>query len=266
MIRISSLLATGVFASLALPAAAVAQTAIVTTDLNVRAGPSTEFPVVAMLPEDSRVRVHGCITDYDWCDVSWDGERGWVNGDYLQHRYRDRDVVVSEYGSELDVPIVAFRVGTYWDSYYRSRPWYGQRTRWISRWDSDRPRRDRDRVVIRDRDMRNDRGRTVERGLRQGSVERSERVERKVERKVERRLDSDRNRDGQRSRERTVDRSERRGPVDVGGGSRGRGNAEIRTRSGAGTGAGAGASGSDSRPGKGGRSGDRGGGPQGDRR
>lgn len=265
MNRISALLATGVFAGFAMPAAAAAQTAIVTTDLNLRAGPSVEFPVVIMLPEDSRVRVHGCITDYDWCDVSWDGARGWVNGSYLQHRYRDRDVVLSEYGSELDIPIITFRVGTYWDSYYRGRPWYGQRTRWIGRWDSYGPRRDRDRQVIRDRDRRNDGGRTVERGPRQGSVERGPRNERIERRVVERRFDSDRNRDGQRSRERTVDRSERRGTVDVGGGSRGRGNAEIRARSGAGTGAGVGTTGSDSRPGKGSPSGDRGG-PRGERR
>jgi uncharacterized protein YraI len=258
-------LATGVFAGFAMPAAAAAQTAIVTTDLNMRAGPSTEFPVVAMLPEDSRVRVHGCLTDYDWCDVSWDGERGWVNGSYLQERYRNRVVVLSDYGSELDVPIVAFRVGTYWDSYYRSRPWYGQRTRWTSRWDSDGRRRDRDRVVIREREIRSDRDRdrAVERAPRKDRVERE-----RVERRVERPFDSDRVRDGQRSRERTVDRVERRGPASIDSGARGRGNAEVRGRSGgAGTGGGAGTSGAVNKPdGGGGPSGDRGGGPRGDRR
>jgi uncharacterized protein YraI len=49
------------FVVAAVPAVALAQDAIVTKDLNMRAGPSTDFPVVDVLPARTLVDVHGCV-------------------------------------------------------------------------------------------------------------------------------------------------------------------------------------------------------------
>jgi uncharacterized protein YraI len=192
----------GLFGALAVPAAATAQTAVTTTELNLRAGPSNDFPVVTTIPDDARVRVHGCIARYSWCDVSWDDERGWAYGAYLTYPYRGRYVVVSEYGDDIDLPIISYSVGTYWDRYYRSRPWYSTRSRWVARWrDDDRrsyrsrdraERRefrgegrvterqglDRDRRVDRDGRDRGDRDRVRRSESREGRAERTERFNR----------------------------------------------------------------------------------------
>jgi len=55
---------------LATPAAALAAPGMITTSVNLRAGPSAEFPVVNRLPRGVPVEVHGCIRQALWCDVS----------------------------------------------------------------------------------------------------------------------------------------------------------------------------------------------------
>jgi len=127
-----SLLTFAVLGTVALPAIAAAENAKTTTDLNMRAGPSTGYPVVEVIPGGAPVTVHGCIADYDWCDTSWQDARGWVAGDYLRYFYRQSYVPVIDYGPRLGLPIVAFSVDTYWDRYYRRRPWYRDRDRWRS--------------------------------------------------------------------------------------------------------------------------------------
>ncbi len=101
----------------AAPTAAAAETAIVSVDLNMRAGPSTEFPVVTTLPADARVDVYGCIDGYTWCDVNFDDARGWVAADYLEYRYDGRFVPIVDYGARIDLPLVTFVVGDYWHSH-----------------------------------------------------------------------------------------------------------------------------------------------------
>jgi uncharacterized protein YraI len=123
-----------IVAGLAFPAAASAATARVTADLNMRAGPSTDFPVVTTLNDGAEVAVHGCVKGYSWCDVTWAGNRGWVYAAYLTYPYHDRYVPIFEYGDEIHLPIIAFSVGTYWDDYYRGRPWYHRRDHWRSVW------------------------------------------------------------------------------------------------------------------------------------
>ncbi len=206
-------IAAGFISLLAAPTVAFAQDAIVTTDLNMRAGPSTSFPVVDVVPGSTPVDIHGCVAGYSWCDVSADGNRGWVYSGYLSYAARGSYVPLVEYVSEIDVPIISFSVGSYWDTYYRGRPWYGERSRWGDRWQSNWRgirRGQRDDRVERRIDRRED---SVER--------RGDRRDMRGDRRVERR---DGGQDGRS--ERRVNRVERR--MDRGDGRVGRPGGDTR--------------------------------------
>jgi uncharacterized protein YraI len=127
-------LASSFAAAVAMPAVAAAADAVVTADLNMRAGPSTNFPVVGVIPDNGQVDVHGCVRGYNWCDVTWRDERGWVSASYLEYYYQERYVPLAEYAPTIAVPIIEFSVDTYWDSHYRHRSWYGRRAHWRGVW------------------------------------------------------------------------------------------------------------------------------------
>lgn len=116
-----------------LPLKAHAYEGIVAADISLRAGPDPDFPAIALLPAGMPVSIEGCVTGWAWCDVIAGPDRGWVAGSYLQETWDDQPVFVSDYGAQIGIPIVAFTLGTYWDDYYRDRPWFGERTRWEHR-------------------------------------------------------------------------------------------------------------------------------------
>ena len=153
------------------PNLASALTAVTTEPTNLRAGPAFDFPVVDQIPDDAQVTVHGCVRAYRWCDISWRDARGWVAGDELAYLDGDRRVTIVEYGPRIRLPIIAFSFDTYWDRYYRGRPFYGERTRWRTVW------RDRDGGGRKDADQSRDRreGKVDrETDRRQGDVDRRE--------------------------------------------------------------------------------------------
>ena len=115
-----------------------AQPAHVTTDLNMRAGPSTDFPVVSVVSEGTIVTVYRCVRDYSWCDVNADQQRGWVASNYLQRRRGDSYVTWLEYAPSAGFPVYDYEVAPYWNTYYRGRPWYGRRDYWTRTWRSGR--------------------------------------------------------------------------------------------------------------------------------
>lgn len=122
---------------------ASAQEAFTTGDVNMRAGPGSRYPVVTTIPENREVFIHGCLSNWDWCDVSWRRNRGWVFSDYLEALYRNRRIGFDEYRTFVDIPFVSFGF-TYWDRYYRDRPWFDDWDHWGDRRDR-RHRRDGDR-------------------------------------------------------------------------------------------------------------------------
>lgn len=135
--------------SIAVPA--VAQNAEVTADLNMRAGPGTQYPVITTIPDGRGVNIYGCESGLNWCDVSWRGNRGWVYSDYLDYTYNRRTRPVSDWGARLDLPLISFSFGDYADRHYRGMPWYDDRDRW-DRDDRRGWRDDDDRRGWRDRD------------------------------------------------------------------------------------------------------------------
>ena len=144
MIR-TRVLALATAAGMLLSAAVWAQQAYTTRTANVRAGPDTDFPVVAQLAPGTPVHVDGCLSDYQWCDVDFGPGRGWVHTRALQSNYGSRVVPIYDYGASIGLPIVTFSLFNYWDRHYRDRPWYRDRPRWESRWGRDDRRWDNDR-------------------------------------------------------------------------------------------------------------------------
>ncbi len=118
---------------------AVAQAApgYVVQGVNLRAGPGTDYPVVAQLPPGTPTEIYGCLPGWTWCDIGVNGPegaaRGWAAGVTLQVVYENRPAPLAEYGGEIGLPFVGFSVGPYWDRYYRDRPFYGTEDRWRGR-------------------------------------------------------------------------------------------------------------------------------------
>lgn len=132
--------------------------AFATTDVNLRAGPSTSYPAVDVVRDGDPVRVFGCLQTRSWCDVSYGGARGWMSSNYLAYqgpRYRYEGPRAVEV---IEAPVITFSLGGYWGDHYRSRDFYRDR----ARYDRDPDWRDHRRDDRRDRrddrwDRRDDR-------------------------------------------------------------------------------------------------------------
>jgi hypothetical protein len=72
--------------------------ATATTDLNVRAGPGSNYPAVATLGAGQAVQIDGCINGGKWCRLAT-GE-GWVSAKYLDG------------GAIAGAPVIAYEGGT----------------------------------------------------------------------------------------------------------------------------------------------------------
>lgn len=116
------------------PLAAVAQQARTAKPVNLRAGPARDYPLVAAYGPGAPISVQGCTPGYGWCDVIGpDGARGWIYAANIVYPYQSQEVPVMGYGAAIGLPIVTFALGAYWGSYYRDRPWYGNRGHWDHR-------------------------------------------------------------------------------------------------------------------------------------
>lgn len=120
---------------LALPALALAQGAAgyTTGNAHLRAGPDFSYPLIDTLPAGAPLSVQGCTSGWEWCDVIYQDERGWIAGNFIQYDYNNQYVLVPQYGAQIGIPIVTFVISSYWDSYYRNRPFYRQRASWYAR-------------------------------------------------------------------------------------------------------------------------------------
>ena len=119
--------------ALLLCGAASAQLAYTAKDAHLRAGPSRDYPVVAILPTGMPIDVQGCLNDYSWCDVIAGPGRGWLYAGNISYAYEGAYVPLREYGPEIGIGIVGFLLFDYWNTYYYARPWYRDRDDWIHR-------------------------------------------------------------------------------------------------------------------------------------
>ncbi|SKA05480.1 SH3 domain-containing protein [Consotaella salsifontis] len=125
-------------------AALAAASAIATADVNLRAGPSTRYPVITVVGNRDNVRVYGCLSNRSWCDIGYRGNRGWMSSNYLAYLEGGRRISGPSVVPMIGAPIIGFSVGNYWDRHYRNRSFYRHRDRWYGR-HFDRPRHHRPR-------------------------------------------------------------------------------------------------------------------------
>lgn len=93
--------------TIALSAAAMAQSSVTaTTDLNVRAGPGPQYPVVGMIGAGQAADLKGCLENSKWCSVMTSQGDGWVFSDYLTADFNGDVVVLTERPADSGVTVV----------------------------------------------------------------------------------------------------------------------------------------------------------------
>jgi uncharacterized protein YraI len=131
--------------------AAAAVKGFVPHNVNLRAGPGRDYPIVTGAYANMTLTVYGCTAGRQWCDVNYRGYRGWISGRdlYLSgDRYRRTNVI--DLGPRISLSIVSFNRDDYWDRYYRSKVFYRDyyrthpRHHGRDRYDNSRHSRDRD--------------------------------------------------------------------------------------------------------------------------
>jgi uncharacterized protein YraI len=91
----------------ALSGAALADTPVAAvTDLNVRAGPGPQYPVVGVLAAGQSATLTGCIANSKWCTIAEASGPAWVYSDYVTADFGGRQVVLTERPTDSGVTIV----------------------------------------------------------------------------------------------------------------------------------------------------------------
>jgi uncharacterized protein YraI len=92
---------------LALSGAALADTPVsAVTDLNVRAGPGPQYPVIGVLGAGQPATLQGCIANSKWCTIAEAGGPGWVYSDYLTSDFGGNTVVLSQRPADSGIAVV----------------------------------------------------------------------------------------------------------------------------------------------------------------
>jgi uncharacterized protein YraI len=116
------------------PAATAQVMATVMAGVHLRAGPDIFFPSVMILPPGAAVTVFGCEQGFNWCDVQFGFNRGWVDAAFLQSTGPRGPVVIASSPFVSGVPIVTFSFNNYWNTWYAGRPWFGRRAFYYNHW------------------------------------------------------------------------------------------------------------------------------------
>lgn len=94
--------------------AAFADTAVsAVTDLNVRAGPGPQYPVIGVLAAGQSATLNGCIENSKWCTIAEAGGQGWVYSDYVTADIGGSRVVLTERRSSVAVVSPPEDIGNY---------------------------------------------------------------------------------------------------------------------------------------------------------
>ncbi|MCW5715171.1 MAG: DUF1236 domain-containing protein [Bauldia sp.] len=124
-------------AAVSFPTISVAQsvtaTATVVVDLNLRAGPGPAYPVITTIPANAAVNIYGCDAALAWCDIDWNGNRGWSYSAYLIYG----GTVTAPLPAPVPLPqvvqnpppTVVYDPEAYFNQYYQNQEFYNDRAR-----------------------------------------------------------------------------------------------------------------------------------------
>ena len=99
---------------------AMADTAVsAVTDLNVRAGPGPQYPVIGVLAAGQSATLNGCIENSKWCTIAEASGQGWVYSDYVTADFGGSRVVLTQrpHGSSIAVVAPPDDIGNYSTDY-----------------------------------------------------------------------------------------------------------------------------------------------------
>jgi len=95
-------------ALITLSSAALADTPVsATVDLNVRAGPGPQYPVIGVLSAGQSTSLMGCLAGSKWCTIAEAGGEGWVYSDYLSADFGGKQVILTDRPSDAEIAVVA---------------------------------------------------------------------------------------------------------------------------------------------------------------
>lgn len=94
-------------ALVAMSGAAFADTPVsAVTDLNVRAGPGPQYPVIGVLAAGQSATLNGCIENSKWCTIAEANGQGWVYSDYVTADFGGNAVVLTRRPADAGITVV----------------------------------------------------------------------------------------------------------------------------------------------------------------
>jgi uncharacterized protein YraI len=92
---------------LAVPMIASADNGVTTIGpVHLRTAPNWSAGLLSNVPASSRITINGCTSKWDWCSVTFHGDRGWVPGSYVLADLPGGEVPVTEYTTRTHLPVI----------------------------------------------------------------------------------------------------------------------------------------------------------------
>lgn len=89
---------------------AYASSAIVTSTINLRVGPGTQYGTIGAIPNGVGITVAGCTSGYGWCQVTYGGMTGWAASSYIAIQTGNGYTTNDNFGSTaaaVGIPLIA---------------------------------------------------------------------------------------------------------------------------------------------------------------
>lgn len=112
-------------------AKASAATGYLDEPARMRAGPDRAYPVVDIIRPGEEVEIYSCLSDWSWCDVSFEDQRGWVRAEKIKADSDDGRVPLTDRAEDLGIATRGYNLDEYWDTHYHGR-FDNNRGRWQS--------------------------------------------------------------------------------------------------------------------------------------